>query len=284
MAVELNLPDPIDDAQRAIRRETEGWVEPIGRVGLVTQGLLYAIVALLALHVASGSTGDRADQQGAMYAVANQPLGRVLLLALTIGLALHCAWRVLLFLRGAPGPDDAGDLAQRVGHLGRALIYAGFTWASAHVLFDRDSGADGQREGVARILDWPAGRWLVAGVGIAIIATGIWHASKVITRNFCEKLDLDGRSELIRRGIFVLGSVGHLARGVVFGLVGWFLVQAAVQHDPNEGGGLDNALKRLADSEHGPGMLRLVAVGLLVFGMYRGVEAIYRRGDAVANA
>jgi hypothetical protein len=70
----------------------------------------------------------------------------------------------------------------------------------------------------------------------------------------------------------------------VFALVGWFVVQAAVQHDPNESGGLDAALKRLVQSEHGSGWLRVLAVGVFVFGVFRVVDAVLRKRDAVSNA
>jgi hypothetical protein len=121
-------------------------------------------------------------------------------------------------------------------------------------------------------------------VGVVIIGTGLWHASKLFTQSFANDLDLDRRGDAVKRFVLALGSIGYAARGVVFALVGWFLVQAAIDHDPNESGGLDNALKRLADSEYGPALLRLLAVGLLVFGVYRIVDACVRKREALANA
>ena len=252
---------------------------------MASQGVLYAVVGILALQVASGHEGDRADQHGALYAVSSQPFGRALLLVLTVGLAAHCVWRLLLFVRGDVGPDDAQDWVKRVGQLGRAIIYAAFTWAAINVLLDAGGGSqNGSREGVARALDWPAGPVLVAIVGAAVVATGVWHMSKLITRRYEKDLALEGRPEGFQMGVRVLGAIGYLGRGIVFALVGWFLVSAALDHDPNEAGGLDNALKQLVRSEHGAGLLRLVAVGLFAFGVYRVTDAFVRRHDALANA
>src|SRR3982750_4199261 len=92
-----------------VRPKTARWVEPVGRVGLATQGVLYGVVGVLALQVASGHTTDRADQRGAIETVASQPFGRGLLLALTAGLAFHCAWRLLLASRGDPSEDEPKD-------------------------------------------------------------------------------------------------------------------------------------------------------------------------------
>jgi hypothetical protein len=249
----------------------------------VSQGVLYAIVGILALQVASGHGDDRADQHGALYAVASQPLGRVLLFVLMVGLALHATWRLLLFLRGAAGEDDTGDWVKRVGHLGRAAIYATFTWGALEVLFDRGNSGGNHKEGIARVLDWPAGQVVIALLGFILIGTGLWHASKIVTRPFEDDLDLSGPREHVRLVVLGLGAVGYLARGIVFGMVGWWILQAAVDLDPNESGGFDNALKRLADSEHGPGLLRLLAIGVFLFGVYRVVDGALRKRDALAN-
>jgi hypothetical protein len=268
-----------------LRRESARWVEPIGRIGLATQGVLYAVMALLALQVASGHSDDRADQRGAIEAVSSQSFGRLLLFALTIGLAFHCVWRLLLAYRGGPGDDDAKEWIKRAGHLGRALLYAGFTITAARVLFDADRGTGGeQRKAASKALDWPAGELVLILVGVAVVGAGLWHASKLVTRSFADDLDLDRRSPALRTTVLVLGSVGYAARGLVFMLVGWFLVQAAIDHDPNESGGLDNALKRLANADYGPGLLRILAVGLFIFGLYRVVDACVRKRAAVANA
>ena len=70
----------------------------------------------------------------------------------------------------------------------------------------------------------------------------------------------------------------HLAaRGVVFGLIGLFLIQAALQHNPEQAGGLDEALQALARQGHGRLLLGVVAVGLVAYGSYMLLIAWYRR-------
>ena len=270
-----------------VRKDTDAWIEPVGRIGLATQGVLYVVVGLLAWQVASGRN-EQADQRGAIEAVANQPLGRFLLLIVTAGLALHCCWRLVLAVRGVPGDDDAATVAKRILELGRGLVYGSFTVIAARALIDaRDSAGGGtdeeQREAVRTVLDWPGGEAIVVVIGAAVIATGLWHASRLFTRTFLDDLDLDGRSDATRSVISVLGCIGFFARGLVFCMIGWFLVESALDDDPNHTGGLDQALRRLADSEHGPGLLRIVAVGLIVFGVYRIIEARLRTRSAVTN-
>jgi hypothetical protein len=73
-----------------------------------------------------------------------------------------------------------------------------------------------------------------------------------------------------------VGAVGHLARGVVFTLIGVFVIRAALQYDPKEAIGLDGALQKLARADYGPYLLGLTAVGLIAYGVYCLVDARYR--------
>src|SRR5687768_6870893 len=173
-----------------LRRESARWVEPAGRIGIATQGLLYAIVGLLALQVADGRTTNRADQHGVIDTVAAQRFGHALLVVLTIGLALHCVWRLLLAYRGDPGDDDAKEWVKRAAHLGRALIYAGFTVAAARVLIETERlRGDEHRTAASTALEWPGGQLLLTLVGVVMIGTGLWHASKLVTRSFVDHVD-----------------------------------------------------------------------------------------------
>ena len=59
-------------------------------------------------------------------------------------------------------------------------------------------------------------------------------------------------SERMRKAFTGVGVFGHLARAVVFALIGYFLVRAAIDYDPDEAVGLDGALAKLGDSSYGP--------------------------------
>jgi H+/Cl- antiporter ClcA len=69
---------------------------------------------------------------------------------------------------------------------------------------------------------------------------------------------------------------GHAARAIVFGLIGAFLVKAAVGYEPDEAIGIDGALRKLAQQPYGEVLLGAVAVGLIAYGVYCLVQARYR--------
>jgi hypothetical protein len=263
-----------------------------GRVAIVTQGLLYVILGLLALRLASGNHGAKASQRGALEAIARQPLGRVLLVVVAIGLASHAAWRLLLAVRGEPGDgDDGKSVAKRAANLGRAAIYGSFTVAAAGLVLGGGSKAGGgsgsgakEKESTAVVLSLPAGRWLVIAAGLGIIGGGIWNVKRAVTRSFLDKLDCSSVDEGKERIVEVVGIAGYLARAFCYALVGWFLINAGWQHDSSETEGLDGALREFATTDYGTWLLALLAVGLMLFGCFRVIDGFLRKPTEIAYA
>jgi hypothetical protein len=125
-------------------------------------------------------------------------------------------------------------------------------------------------------MEWPLGRWIVAAVGVGILGAGAFNLWRGVTGSFRKKLKLREMSELEEKTFRLVGGVGHVARGVVFGLIGFFLVRAAWQYDPKEAVGLDGALAEVLRQDYGDTLLGLVAGGLIAYGLYCFVEARYR--------
>ena len=260
------------------------WAAQAGRIGLATQGFLYVVVGVLALQVAAGHDEHRADQRGAIETVSAQPVGRLLVFVLAIGLVVHCFWRLYRAVRGTPGAEDASSAAQRITQLSRGLVYAGFAYIAIRIVLDAGSGSGGTTQKAAsRALELPGGTLVLFAVGTGIVAAGLWHFSKAFTRRFVKDLDLQQRSDLARRAAIVTGAVGFAARGLVYVVAGGFLVHAGLEHDPSQTG-LDQSLKRLAASSYGPQVLCVLAIGLFVFGVYRVVDGVLRREAALSYA
>jgi Domain of Unknown Function (DUF1206) len=253
------------------------WVEGAGRLGLVAKGGSYILVAILAIAVAVGAGGKPADRQGALDAVADEPFGWVLILVLAAGFAGYAFWR---FAQAFADRDREGDnptgLAKRAGDLAKGVLYAGFAVLAVMIVAGSDSGGSEEDTATSWILDLPLGRWLVAAVALGVVGAGFWNAYRAVTLKFLEQLELRKMSKREERWFSVLGVLGHLARAVVFGLVGAFLIRAAYQYDPQEAVGLDGALAKLAREAAGPVLLGAVALGLLAYGLFCFVQARYR--------
>jgi sugar phosphate permease len=99
---------------------------------------------------------------------------------------------------------------------------------------------------------------------------------RAYSANFRKDLSLTGFGADLQRWIVRVGRVGFAARGVVFGLIGVFLIQAARHNDAGEAVGLGGALQKLADQSQGQILLGVVAAGLAMYGLFSIVEARYR--------
>jgi Domain of Unknown Function (DUF1206) len=110
-----------------------------------------------------------------------------------------------------------------------------------------------------------------------VIGIAAYQGYTAATQGFLDDLELPRMSENERRTATSLGTAGHAARGVVFALIGVFLVKAALEYEPREAIGIDGALKELAGQPYGSVLLGLVAAGLLLYGLYCLVEARYRK-------
>jgi Domain of Unknown Function (DUF1206) len=255
-----------------------GLVEGGGRIGLAAKGVSYVLVALLAIQVALGGGGNPEDREGALQAVGDEPFGAVLLGLLAAGFAGYALWRFAqAFLdRDFEGSGPKG-LAKRAGYVGKGLLYTALCVICISILMGSGTGGGDEKQATARVLDVPLGRWLVGAVGVGFLISAGFNAYRAVTRKFEDDLQTDRLKESHRRAISIAGVIGHLARTVVFGLVGWFLVKAAWEYDPQEAIGLDGALSKLAAESYGTLLLGTAAVGLLAYGCFCLVQALYRQ-------
>lgn len=257
------------------------WVEWAGRAGLVAKGVSYALIGVLAIQIPLGQGGQATDRRGVLRQLATEDWGPAALIALAVGFACYALWRVIeAFADRQHEGRDAKGLAKRARSLGLGVLYAASAAAAVALIRSGSSAAAGggdEKQETARVLDWPAGRWIVLAVGLGFLAAGLYNAYQGLTTKFREQLKTREMSRGVERSAVASGMVGHLARGVVFALVGLFLAKAALEYDPNEAVGIDGALLKLAQQSHGPLLLGLVAAGLIAYALYCLVEARYRK-------
>jgi Domain of Unknown Function (DUF1206) len=265
-------------AAKGQRAAKSPWVERFGRAGLVAKGALYGVVAILAIDVALGSRKESPDKNGALHAIAEQPFGRVLLGLLAAGLGAYALWQLSLaiFDREDEGEDTKG-LAKRAAALARAGWYGFLCWLTVSTLAGNGSGGSNEQQKTAGIFEHTGGRYLVYAAGLAFLGTGAFNAYRAITCKFNKKLKRGEMSEAEEAAATGVGILGHLARAVVFFLIGGFLLKAAWEFDPKEARGLDGALLELTQQPYGRFLLGAVAVGLLAYAFYCFVQARYRR-------
>jgi Domain of Unknown Function (DUF1206) len=276
----------VEQPARQAREKAEsgsGWYAWLARSGLLAKGVSFGIVAVLAIGLAVGAGGTSTSRQGALQTLAHHGWGKLLLVLLAIGFAGYAIWR---FVQAIAEREEKGGekeavktWGKRAGYVGRGLIYAGLTFTTVKLL----AGSSGQQsqnqqahKTTAAILDWPGGRWLVGIIGLCIVGAGLWNLYRGISRKFEDRWRRREMSETERTWGGRVGVAGHLARAVVFSMIGIFVTNAAVQYNPNDAIGLDGALQKLADGSYGPYLLGITAAGLLCYGLFCLVDARYR--------
>jgi hypothetical protein len=248
----------------------------LARAGFVSRGLIYGIIGILAFKLAVGAGGNPASQQGALQTIAQQPFGKVLLILVAIGLAGYALWRLIHALIGH-GPENSDTRFDRVAALGSGIVYGSLCAIAIDILLDSEASSGNTHKATAGVLGWPAGTWLVGITGALLIGIGLYQGYRGLSRDFLKDSKTEKMGARVRCWIQWIGTFGHLARMVAFGLVGAFLVDAAIDFNPANAVGLDGALAKLAHNSYGPLLLGLVATGLVAFGLHSLSDARYRR-------
>jgi hypothetical protein len=241
------------------------WVERLGRIGDVARGTLYIVVGALALFAAIGLGGEITDRKGALGVIAEQPFGSVLLGLVGLGLLGYAISQLLGAAVGVPGEENTA--LKRMGYALSGLIHGGLAVAAYRMLAGGShEGGGNERAMTARVLAESWGPLAMGAIGAGIIAFGVHQLVQSYTATFREKLDLARMSQPEVRTATIVGRLGYGARGIVFGLVGSFVIKAAMSHDARQVRGLDGALLELARSPYGPVLLGTVAVGVAAYG------------------
>ena len=254
-------------------------LERLARAGLVARGVVYGLIGILAIKVAFGSGGETTDQQGALKTIAGQPFGKVLLVLVAIGLAGYALWRLVRAAIGhgpETGEDDAKD---RISGVVSGIAYGALCFTAVKILIGSSSSSSSSKteKATGGVLDWPLGRYLVIAAGLVVLGVAVDQALKGIKQKFREDAKTGEMSPRVDQAYTAVGVVGHLARAVVFALIGWFVIKAAIDYDPDKAVGLDQALAKLSSSAFGPVVLGIVAAGLIAFACYSVLDARYRR-------
>lgn len=269
--------DSTEQAKRAARDlEDSGAVHGLARLGLGARSVVWLVIGLLLLSVALGGS-EQTDQGGAMRAVAEQPFGTALLVVLAVGFFGHGLWRLLTAAVGHRHESDPKKKwGQRALSLVKGLVYASLGVATVRFLLEGAS-QDQTQSRTAQLMSAPFGRTLVGVLGLVVVGVGVAMAVRGVKHDHADDLETARMPSGLRRPAVRVGVVGLVGRGAVFGLIGVFLVRAAVLFDPSEAKGLDAVLQTVAAQPYGKVLLVLAVLGILAYACWSFVETLYKR-------
>jgi uncharacterized protein DUF1206 len=241
------------------------------RLGYVVRGALYAVMGLLALGIAvSVGPGQTTDLSGSLVFLTSNPFAKLVLIVAAVGLSAYSLWG---FIRAIYDPlhrgSGASGYAARLGFISSAVSYAAIVILSLQLLAGSGAPAgDSTQKTIASVLTHPAGGALTILIGLIAIAIGLGQFLEAYKANFAKDLKGAEMSQSERTWAIRFGRFGMFARGVTFLVIGWFVVQAGLHHDPAQAQGFGGAFQFLLGQPYGRILLGIVALGFVALGLH----------------
>lgn len=263
----------------ATYRGSSGALQWLTRIGFAAKGSVYFLVGILALMAAfNKGGGETTDQKGVIQKIASQPFGEFALIVIAVGLAAYALWR---FAAAAKDTEHEGNgakgSAKRIGYVASGIMHSALALFAFRIATGDPQHGDTAQTWSGRLLNAPMGELLLALIGLAVVGGGIYQMYNGHKEKFQKHLRMNEMSAEERNWAMRSGRLGYMARGLVFAMMGWFIVLAALRHDPSQAKGLEGALDTLAAQPFGQIVLAAVAAGLALYGVYCMVEARFRR-------
>ncbi|KAI9131980.1 DUF1206 domain-containing protein [Acaryochloris sp. CCMEE 5410] len=256
------------------RKWLVGWI----RFGFLIKGFVYILLGILAARAAFIYHQQAQDIQGILRAIAHQPAGNILLITITVGLAGYSFWRIVeAGLNPNAHPQTLKNGFKRLGRGLSGVAYGALAFTAVQILQGSQQDSESFEFWTARVLSWPMGQWLVGTVGVGFLGVGIAFFYRTWKADFRQCLQLNTLNSLQRQMIVAIGRVGYCARGIILAIIGGYVIKAAHEFDADTVRSSEEALETIKQQPYGPGLLTLVAIGLIAYGIYMGCQARYRR-------
>jgi hypothetical protein len=272
----MNSPSKADAKDKM--REVKPWVRRFGRLGYMAKGLVYGMIGVLAALAAFGPGGDMTGTSGALQSIAEMPFGEVALWIIGISLIGYIFWD---FIKAIKDPEnegiDAKGLIRRTGYFISGVIYTNLAFGAIKLASHTgDAGGNSEKTISAKLMEQPFGVWLVGLVGAIIIGYGVYELYSGVKEKFMSKFKTYEMNDKERKIARLSGKLGLISRGIVLSMVGFFFIRTAYTHNPDESKGLGGALTELASQPFGQFLLAIVAVGLILYGVYQIIRGRYQ--------
>ncbi len=260
-------------------KEVKPWVRRFGRFGYMAKGVVYGMIGILAALAAFGPGGETTGTSGVLRSIAKMPFGEVVLWIIGIGLIGYILWD---FIKAFKDPEnegtDAKGLIRRTAYLISGIIYTNIAYGALKLASHTGNAGSGNSEKTisAKLLEQPYGVWIVGLVGTIIIGYGLYELFSGVKEKFMIRFKTYEMNDKERKIARISGKIGLVARGLILSMVGFFFIQTAYTHNPDESKGLGGALSEVAKQPYGQFLLAMVAIGLILYGIYQIIRGRYQ--------
>lgn len=271
-----------------LERNVAPWIRGLARLGYGAKAVVYLTLGILAVQAAFNLGGETTGSEGTLMAIASQPFGQVLLLLVSVGLLGYVLWRfVQAFLDPEHDGKNWSDAVRRLSYLFSGIAYSSLALTAMKLALGKpsQSGQQGSTPEIwaARLLQQPMGRWLVGTAGAVVIGIAFYYFYRAIRAKFRKRLRLQDLSRATEKNLVRLCQFGIASRGLVFSIIGGYLIKAAIAADAEEARSTKGALEALEHSSTlGQWLLVVTAAGLVAYGIYMAAQARYRKIEVLS--
>lgn len=251
-------------------------IKKIARAGYLAKASVYAITGILTFLAAFNLGGEKAGQNQVLEFLAKQPFGNALLILLGLGLISYAFWR---FTQAISDPEELGTnkkaKLRRAAFFISGISYLGLAGLAFMQVLGLGSSGDSD---TSSFLVTKTGLFLLAVFGAIFASRGIYQFIRIKKTNFSKKFQTGSMQDERQRKIIKNAAyIGMISRGIIFLIIGFFGIHAAITSNPSEMKDTAEAFSFIEDSAYGAWLLGFVAAGLIGYGIYTFMMARYRR-------
>lgn len=261
------------------RLSAEKGINKLAQGGLIAKGSVYILLGVMALMAAlhiGGQSAENADRTGVLQFLNDSSAGRLMLPVLAVGLLCYSIWRFIEASRAAKGADKKWKKAIR--YLLSGLVYLAIAISAFNMVLNRaQKNGDSQQEFASELLSKPFGQWLLGIAALIIAGVGIYQIYYGLSekyRDHVQKLNLHNRASSL---MLTSGKVGYIARGVVWMIIAYLMMQAALTASSEKAGDTSEAFKASEHSPVGAILPAALGLGLMAYGFFNFIRAKYER-------
>ncbi len=253
----------------------------VARLGYVARGIVFLLVAGLAVRAAVLRFSQVEGARGALSVLGPDLFGRAVLAMLAIGIAGYVVWR---FTQAVTLPVESGGtlagILRRIAYGATGLFYGVLAYTAAELAMGVPSGTDETEEWTAWLLQVPFGSTVLVMIGAGLAAGGVHTVYRGVFRRFLRVYDTDHTSAGALRVYRTFGIVGLTSVGMALAASGVFVIVAAVREDATRIHDLGEVLELVGSGgPYGPFLLATAAVGIGAYAAHCFLLAQYRRID-----
>lgn len=256
-----------------------GNIAKIRSLGFFTKGLVYLLVGVLTFMAAFNWGGSISSSSNVVRFLMDLPMGQVLVGTTSIGLLAYSLWRFyeIILVQKDTNEEKIKGGFKMIRYLYSGIFYLTIAYSFAKPLINAWRGAGNLREeeqngderaALWEILNHDWGKVLLWSLAILIAGQALQQFYISYKGGFMKKIDNYPQVKYEYDFIRKVGRLGYIARGVVFGILSFFVVRVILSHNANAYKGTQGALEYLLSFSYGTFLLAIVALGLAGYGIF----------------